>query len=208
LILYVNGDSHSYGYEAGGPEFSYGRYLADAIGAEFVCDAYPGSSNDAIIRRTREYLKNNNPDFVVIGWSTWEREEWELNGQYYNVNSAGHDVLPDELQQRYKEWVINTTAHDYWSNCELVCYHKILDLHRELTERGINHLFFNCYLEIKNDVEHNWDNSYIYPKSKEYTYYFWLEAQGYIPVNKKWHHYGADAHEAWAKFLLPHLTNL
>ena len=35
------------------------------------------------------------------------------------------------------------------------------------------------------------------------TYYEWLKNQGFKPVNPEVYHYGADAHRAWADFLLP-----
>jgi hypothetical protein len=98
LILYVNGDSHSAGAEAinsfafanDDPQYkylgrvphpdnlfvSYGNILAKNLSAELYCDAESDSSNDLIIRTTKHYLKNNRPDLIVIGWSTWEREEW------------------------------------------------------------------------------------------------------------------------------------
>ena len=55
MILYVNGDSHSAGHDAGGPDFAYGRHLANALNSEYVCDAVSGCSNDSIIERTLKY---------------------------------------------------------------------------------------------------------------------------------------------------------
>ena len=42
MILYVNGDSHSAGHDAGGPAHSYGKHIADWLSANFVCDAIAG----------------------------------------------------------------------------------------------------------------------------------------------------------------------
>ena len=206
MKLYVNGDSHSCGHDAGGIKFSYGQRLADKLSATLVCDAVVGASNQRIIRTTTEYLKNNTPDFIVIGWSTWEREEWLFDGKYYNVNSAGSDVLPNGLVQRYKQWVVEQ-AHNYEEH-EILAHQQIVDFHAMLIKRNIPHLFFNCYSYFSNaSLTIDWNNTYINPYNEDFTYYYWLESQGYKPSNPKYYHYGADAHIAWADFLLPYLTN-
>ncbi len=210
MILYVNGDSHSYGQDAGGPKFSYGQRLADHLKAEFVCHARSGASNARIIRTTREYLANNKPDFIIIGWSTWEREEWEFNGYYFDVNGSGHQVLHKDLENRYKEWVVTTATN--WRAHEQTAHKTIWEFHQELEQMNIPHLFFNCYsyFEIIGAgayPKHDWSNSYLAPYDKTQTYYYWLESQGYKPSNPAFFHYGPDAHRAWANFLLTKLTN-
>jgi len=208
MILYVNGDSHSAGHDAGGPEFSYGRHIAGALDAEFVCDALAGCGNDRIIRTTREYLKSNTPDFVIIGWSTWEREEWAHQGQTYMITGGGHNQLPLELQQPYKEWVIRLDTVTEQHRIEDVNHRKIWLFHLELEEQSVPHLFFNCYSHYYYTHQHvkpkyPWGDSYIDPYNQNMTYYYWLEQQGFTPANPKFYHYGADAHRAWANFLLP-----
>ena len=118
MILYVNGDSHSAGAEAVNTHAfaeddrlywglgrqphpdnlraSYGCHLANHLGAILECDAESASSNKRIIRTTEEYLETNpKPDLIVIGWSTWEREEWydSETDRYWQVNAGGigHD---------------------------------------------------------------------------------------------------------------------
>ena len=105
MILYINGDSHSYGYDAGGPEFAYGKHIADSFNYTYVNHAEVGCSNTSIIERTLSYIENNRPDFIIIGWSTFEREVWEHKNKKYNVNSscAGHGDFPQELISEYKK---------------------------------------------------------------------------------------------------------
>ena len=102
-LLYVNGDSHSAGAEIAGPwcfaeddsrhgklgrvphpdnlKLSYGQLLADKMNCRLICDAESASSNHRIIRTTLKQLIGLQsmpvvrPDFIVIGWSTWERKE-------------------------------------------------------------------------------------------------------------------------------------
>lgn len=178
---------------------SYGQKIADKLKALLVCDAVPGSSNARINRVTREFFNiRKNTDLVIIGWSTWEREEWMHNNVYYQISAAGidHD-WPDELKTRYKEWVVNLDmptsikqAHD-----------DIFDLHIYFQARNQPHIFFNCFEEIKHTTRVNWDGCYLEPYDKDYTYYNWCRSRGFATVSPDSYHFGADAHEAWAEFL-------
>ena len=221
MILYVNGDSHSAGAEAvnsfafanDDPQYkylgrsshpdnlfvSYGNVLAKNLSAELYCDAESASSNDRIIRTTRHYLKNNRPDLIVIGWSTWEREEWLYEGQYWQINAGGvGDDWPAAIKQQYKHWV-NNIDH---KQKEQESHEKIWQFHNELSD--IPHLFFNSYSALDRTIQHDWGNNYLYPYDINMTYYNWLVKQGYQTVNPKSYHFGPNAHKVWAT----HLTNL
>jgi hypothetical protein len=217
MILYVNGDSHSCGHDAGGPENSYGRHVADALGWEFVCDAEPAVGNDRIIRRTKEYLTHTRPDFIIIGWSTWEREEWIHNGSSYHVTASGADDVPDELKTKYKEWVIKYADKENQRQKENQNYNKIWDFHIELLTQNIPHLFFNTfswfmyrlgYDENIYGKRMDYGSYYVDPYNQNTTYYFWLKNNGFDLVNPKWHHYDAEAHKAWANFILPKVKDV
>ena len=80
MFIYANGDSHT-------ASWSYIDVIGKHFDAEYINQAVNGSSNESIIRRTRNYLKHNTPDLIIIGWSTWEREEWQYKDKYYCVNS-------------------------------------------------------------------------------------------------------------------------
>ena len=213
MIVYVNGDSHSAGHDAGGPEFSYGRHMADALSAEFICDAVPACSNDSIIERTVEYLENNTPDYIIIGWSTWERETWHHDDTSYNITASGLDSVPPALRTRYKQWVIDSMTPEFQHRKEEENHTKIWQLHQLLKSKNIPHLFFNCYshfyyVNTHNKTRYDWGDNYINPYDRNSTYYFWLEQHGYTPANPKYYHYGPDAHHAWAEFLLPYIKKL
>ena len=213
MILYVNGDSHSAGHDAGGPAYSYGKHIADWLGADFVCEAVPGCSNDTIIARTLSYLENNTPDYIIIGWSTWERETWCHDDISYNITASGTDSVPIELRDQYKQWVIDSTTPEFQHRKEEENHIKIWQLHQLLKSKNIPHLFFNCYSHFHYVTSHNklrydWEDNYVDPYDQNSTYYFWLEQHGYTPANPKFYHYGPDAHLAWAEFLLPHIKKL
>ncbi len=124
MLLYVNGDSHSAGAEAVNPfcfacddskyrnlgrkphpdnlAVSYGNIISNSIRSTLICDAESASSNTRIIRTTRDFLLHNRPDLIIVGWATWEREEWYHNGTHYQVTAGGTDLVPNELLDQYK----------------------------------------------------------------------------------------------------------
>jgi hypothetical protein len=218
LILYVNGDSHSAGAEAvnsfafanDDPQYkylgrvphpdnlfvSYGNILAKNLSAELYCDAESASSNDRIIRTTKHYLENNRPDLIVIGWSTWEREEWLYDGQYWQINAGGvGDDWPTAIKQQYKHWIRNIDYHQKQQQE----HNKIWQLHQEL--ENIPHLFFNSYLAFEFTEKKEWGIDYLGPYNKNQTYYNWLNNQGHRTVHTNSYHYGPNAHEIWANQL-------
>jgi hypothetical protein len=237
MILYVNGDSHSAGAEAvnnyafaeddplywrlgrrphpDNERVSYGCELANMLGYVFVCDAESASSNTRILRTTKEYLKTNKPDLLVIGWSTWEREEWPLDDVYYQVTASGTDSVPLVFAERYRDWVIEQNE---WSReNKMLDWHKIIyELHLELSSANIKHIFFNTYsnfsaikdtrLKTENLTAANaqcldWNNSYIGPYEQELTYYNWLKKSGFVTASPTSYHFKDDAHRAWANLL-------
>lgn len=209
--LYVNGDSHSAGHEAGGPNFAYGKHVASMLDYNYVCDAVPGCSNESIIQRTTEYLKFNQPDFLIIGWSTWERETWYWGDKSYNITASGLDTVHPELHDRYKHWVIEQSIPEQQWHKEFTAHEQIWEFHNTINH--IPHLFFNCYSHFFYTVRHNkpkyqWGENYIDPYDQSFTYYQWLANFGYKSVDPKYYHYGPDAHWAWANFMLPRVTSI
>jgi hypothetical protein len=227
MIVYVNGDSNTAAGEAvndhcfaqDDPKWwsygrsphpdnlavSWGKKLADKLDATLHCDAESASSNSRMIRTTYTYLKNNpNPALIVIGWSTWEREEWHgRDGNFYQVNAGGiGEDWPDDIKERYKEWIVNIDYQAKMNREHLGLY----NLHSNLLKEGINHYFFNCYEPCTNVVQFDWHNCYLEPYNLEYTYFNWCKNQGFKTTKPNGYHYGADAHAAWAEFLYPKIV--
>lgn len=225
MILYVNGDSHSAGAEAvndycfaeddpfyhalgriphpDNERASYGCNIANELFAVLHCDAESASSNARIIRTTRQYLETITPDFVIIGWSTWEREEWLHDGVYWQINAGGvGNDWPDPIKQLYKDYVVNLD----WLERTKLAHKQIHEFHTELQELGIPHLFFNTYSDFHTEEPVDWHDSYVDPYDPEMTYWKWLTNQGFESNSS--FHFRADAHRKWAEFLLPRLTTL
>jgi hypothetical protein len=197
MILYTNGDSHT------APDFGYVNIVAQEFDCDLVNQAQLGSSNASILRRTREYLEHTTPDFIIIGWSTWEREEWYHNNRYYTVTASGTDSMPEELANKYKQWVTEQTPN-LWIEKSVEWHEHIYSFHLELEQRNIRHLFFNCmYAFLRQKQMYNWNNAYVDPYDKDYSYYQYLKNKGLRP--DEWYHYEADGHEVWAEFLIDYI---
>ncbi len=223
MILYVNGDSHSAAAEAvnnhafaeddgqlwymgrkphpDNARVSWGANLANKLHANLYLDAESASSNDRILRTTREWLKKPRRQddlLVVIQWSTWEREEWFMEEQYFQVNASGIDIVPEYAQERYREYVRNVD----WVDKTQKAHEEIWHLHLELENKNIKHVFFNGNISFARatDIKYDWGKSYIDPYG-DLTFNRWLLTHDYKRVNRDSYHFGPTAHEAWAEFI-------
>jgi hypothetical protein len=224
MLLYVNGDSHTAAAEAVNThafaeddtryhhlgrlphpdnlEVSWGKKLADLIKMSFFCGAESAASNDRIIRTTTEWIgkypKEPENLFVVIGWSTWEREEWLINDVYYQVNTSGIDIVPDSHKQKYKQYIDTVD----WDKKTAMWHDDIWNFHKWLDNQNIKHIFFNCNNDFnKTDNKKEWNANYINPYSSTYDAY--LKEKGHTPLDG--YHYDENGHTEWAKFLLKHI---
>ena len=220
MILYINGDSHTSAAEAVVPHafaeddselydlgrqphpanfaVSWAQQLSTLMGARLHCDAESASSNTRILRTTRAWLEKNTPDLLIIQWSTWEREEWLHKGVYYQVNASGQDQVPSELQEQYRQYVIDTD----WPTKTQQAHDQIWALHLELDQKRIPHVFFNGnnnFSRVTN--RQNWRANYMAPYDPSQTFDSLLRQNGHEPQQNSWH-FGKDAHSFFAQFML------
>lgn len=227
MILYVNGDSHTAAAEAvnnhafamddenlfymgraphpANLAASWGRLLADTLRAGFHCGAESASSNTRIIRTTREWLTTQGYDqdlLVIIQWSTWEREEWTHGETYLQVGASGTDHVPQVLQEKYRNFVLGTD----WTLCTQQAHQDIWQLHIELQEQGIKHIFFNGNNDFaKITDQKDWGASYIGPYDHDMTYDRIIQAKGIHTVSPNSWHFGSDGHGYFHRFLLNYI---
>lgn len=202
MILYLNGDSHSYGINLE-DHCKFGNIVAEKFSMNLINQSKIGASNNYIVRTTKEYLKSNSPELIIIGWSSWEREEWFYQDQYFNVNSSGHDVLPPELETEYKNWV-TTQTNETLNKKSQIWHDTIYEFHRELKKEKIAHVFFNCmydFFAVTNRSD--WNHNHVGPYDNNQSFYWHLKNQGF--TSDQWYHYGADANLSWASFLINHI---
>lgn len=229
MILYVNGDSHaaaaeavnSYAFAEDDSQYfymgrvahpdnlavSWGRRLSLALRAGFHCAAESASSNARIIRTTREWLDNhtsNNDVLVIIQWSTWEREEWPINGTHYQVNASGIDQVPESHQQQYREYIANIN----WQQRTEQAHNDIWKFHKELQAQNIKHVFFNGnndFSKIQNQKD--WKKSYIAPYDPTMTFDAVVRRQGFETVASNSWHFGQEAHSFFHRFMLKYVID-
>jgi hypothetical protein len=228
MILYVNGDSHTaaaeamnsyafaeddsaYFYMGRSPHpaniaVSWGKCLSQSLKTSFQCGAESASSNQRILRTTRDWLKQprNQDAFVVIQWSTWEREEWQdQDGRYYQINASGIDDVPESMKLRYKNFVANVD----WRSCTQMWHDRIWEFHKELQAQDIPHIFFNGnnnFSTISN--QYDWGTSYIDPYNPNSTYDAILKQNSYQTVAPDSWHFGKEAHSFWANYMLQYIV--
>jgi len=232
MILYVNGCSHSAGAEAAvahawavddgqywdrGTEphpanlaVSYGQHLADALDAKLICEASSGGSNDRIIRTTLEWIENNldclADTFMILQWTTWEREEWSHEGTWYQVNASGIDTVPPALSKRYKNYVIEID----WTTKTQQAHDKIWNMHQYLKDLGVRHLFFSgqsTFSDIQLSDQKNWSVNYMHPYNREESYHNWLINNGGTYSNAKSYHFDAKSHRLWSEHVLQYIND-
>lgn len=230
MILYVNGDSHTAAAQAVNPyafanddiryvalgrrphpdnlAVSWGYRLSKLTGLGLKCDAISGASNDRIIRTTNDFVDHLGDmgypyTAIVIGWSTWEREEWwdEDENELIQV-SVGIKRIKPAWEQRYKEWVAGL---DYKSK-ETEAHDKIYELHHKLYMLKIPHLFFNAMWHFSPmQVQKDWHDCYLSPYDPELSYSHWAVQNGFGKAREQ--HFGPEAHRQWADILFNRLTD-
>ena len=233
MILYINGDSHAAGAEAGSPhgwaeddgrfwkqgrhphpdneKVSFGAVLSDLLGCERINQSQSGGSNPRIVRTTTEWIEANRDrladTFMLIQWSTWEREEWFHDGTWYQVNASGVDHVPPELEQRYRQYIMDINYHV----CTRQSHDTIWRFHQYLNSLGIKHLFFNgnstfsdLAVQMVPDCR-DWNHCYLDPYVKESSYNSVLLSNEFRYSNPKSYHFGKDAHCFWGKYLLQYI---
>ena len=212
MLLYANGDSHVLGAMK---DKSQGKSFVNLLVEEFQLllhnDAEAASSAKRIVRTTKEYISNNptSDTFVLIGFGTWEREEWEYNGEFYNIMQGWYKHLPPKLLERYHNWM-NTQDSDLLTSKSKQCHKDIIGLHQYLNKKNIPHLFFNCMYNFVHTVDgttsdepFDWDNQYIGPYDNNKSYYWYLKNNGF--ESDHWYHFDEYAHAFWAKHLINYI---
>lgn len=228
MILYTNGDSHTAAAEcvnnhafaeddvqyiimgrAPHPEnlkHSWGKLLSNRLSCGFVCDAESASSNARIIRTTKQWIEKLKHELyrtlMIIQWSTWEREEWQIDGVLYQINASGTDHVPDSHKDLYKNYVSNIN----WQQKTRDAHEEIWNFHQELESLGVKHVFFNGNNDFsKIEIQKDWGTSYIGPYDPASTYDA-IVSQKCNTVSPTSYHYGVDGHRVWAQYLTKYIV--
>jgi len=227
MILYVNGCSHAAAAEAvnshswaaddglywglgqqphpDNERVSFGCEMANWLNAILYLDAQAGGSNARIIRTTRSWLHeqtNHDDVFVVLQWSTWERQEWLHEDTWYQVNASGIDSVPSIFAERYKNFVANVN----WDQVQQQAHDEIWAFHQELKKQKIRHIFVNGNNNFsKIAKQKKWGTDYIGPYDPAQTYDALIRAQGIETVAPNSWHFGKDGHSFFHRFMLQYI---
>jgi hypothetical protein len=227
MILYVNGDSHAAAAEAvntyswaeddglyyglgqqphpDNERVSFGCEIANSLNAILYLDAQAGGSNARVIRTTRSWLHEQTDlkdVFVILQWSTWERQEWFHEGTWYQVNASGIDSVPHVFAERYKNFMSTIN----WDEVEQQAHDEIWQFHNELKLNQVQHVMFNGNSHFgKISQNRDWSQCYIAPYDPDQTYDSVLRNNGFKTVNPDSWHFGHSAHCFWAEHVLQYI---
>lgn len=89
------------GWDPANVNFSYGKYIADYLHADYDNVAYPGASNEFIFHRLIDKLTTEEYTDCLVGWTSlnrdaWEKESvtWAFNPRYGACVDTGSSELP------------------------------------------------------------------------------------------------------------------
>jgi hypothetical protein len=217
MNIYFSGDSNTAGTQLSDPMESFAYVLGKKLGStSIVVEAVAGGSNDKILRDTQSYLSSNTDvvDFVVIGWTSPEREDWFINGNYRSLNKfelfqEGFDLEKDE---RYDFYLKNQANNgNYHAEMQKYWHSKIYNYHLELTYNKIPHLFFNAIYSFalfnhgKTLFHHDWNNVFLAPYDHRGSMVDFCQDAGYQEITPGWYHFNKHAHQEWAEVLYQHI---
>lgn len=181
--------------------------FSDAMDRPFRCWSKNGASNHWIQTHIDYFLADpawSTDTFVLVGWTSWEREEWPW--LYNNISVCGGPDfgVPSAMKARYEAWK-QTLTRDYQQACKHIWHERIYQVHAALTDRNIPHLFWTTY-DNWHDLEDqkDWRDCFYRPYDTHGCMSKWFESQGISAMPGDAFHYGPDAHAAWAKELATH----
>ena len=140
-----------------------------AIGhGEAVVWGRGGASNHWVLEHVNKALdaidQYDDPVFFV-GWTQWEREEWEWEGQDISVCIGPHFPVPKDLEERYYKWRNGMTdsaiqdMRDFW-------HELIYNVHIRMTDMAIPHQFWTTYdnfVGMQGDKQLDWQGTFFMP---------------------------------------------
>jgi hypothetical protein len=159
------------------------------------------------MRTTRAWLQQQDTlkdTLVIIQWSTWERQEWQHDDVYYQVNASGIDHVPPVLAEQYRDFVVGVN----WQECRQQVHDEIWQFHQELRLNHVRHVFFNGNSDFSGVANpHDWGVHYMAPYDPDNTYDRVLKNHGFPTVRPDSWHFGEAAHCFWAEHVLNYIKH-
>lgn len=216
--LWVNGDSHTAGsYSPNNVSDPFAKQIAQRLNLEYTNLAWPGGSNQRIIRTTIDALPSLDPTETVllIGWSSWERTEWYWNNAWHAICGDPGYKLPVFAQERWhqhnehyrNQFTDKISDHDLWTKSKEQ-EHAIWVFHHLLHNLGYKFLFFlGCANTFRWESTHEstsklpWlQNTWAHDPYQPTGFSEFCESRGH-KKDDLWH-FGQAAHTDWANYLV------
>ena len=175
--------------------------FAHLIGQPFQCWSKNGASNYWIETHLNYFLADKHLDpntFLFIGWTSTEREEWPW--LYSNISVCGGPDfgIPHPMKARYEQWK-TTLTREYMQQCTQLWHDRIYQIHLQLQELNIPHLFWTTYDNFKSvDNQQNWHGNFYKPYNQDGCMSKFFETNNILANNGDPFHYGPMAQSAWA----------
>lgn len=180
--------------------------FARELGHDYRVWAKGGASNHWMLDHVN-YLLDNISNFkdpiIMVGWSQWERAEWEWQGTSLSLSVEPYYDIPADLREQYHQWrsgitpEIVGTQRQFWHDL-------IYQVHLKLQELKIPHIFWSTYDNFVGDSIKNkkdWHHCFFKPYDIDGCMKAWFAANNIMSYPTDIWHYGADAHEAWGQVL-------
>jgi hypothetical protein len=226
--LLANGDSHTIGIctkpndiESKTVEQPFAKQIAKRFGLHYTNLAWPGGSNNRIIRTTVEALLDLDPaqTVILIGWSNWNRTEWYWDNQWHDICGDPGYNIPDFAKVRWQQteshvqnqWTDPVAEHDQWTKSK-ENEHAIWVFHHLLNNLGYKFLFFlaNYCSKFKWDTIQNnttklpWlSNTWAHDPYEDTGFSDYCLSRGHQA--DVWWHFDQAAHDNYANYLEPYI---
>jgi len=207
MKILFNGDSNMSGAEVSYEE-STAYTLTQLLGAtDSVNLSLTGCSNDRIYDTTIEYLKENTPDMIVIGWTEPHRIQWfDYDvGELIEMNEYEISIRPYTEKQRARAETVRDLMKlnsSYGEHQSIYWHNKIFNLHEMLRYKNIPHLFFNAFElfhPVREQYHFDWNNNYFKPYYTAYR--AWGIENNKEEVTPGHFHFVGEAQIEWANIL-------
>jgi hypothetical protein len=170
----------------------------------FRCWGKNGASNYWIETHLEYFLADRSSfdrPFLLIGWTSFEREEWPW--LYNNISVCGGPDfgMPEPMKAKFNQWK-NKLNGDYYRDRAQFWHDCIYQIHLNLQKLDIPHLFWTTYINFKEIAnQQDWHGSFFQPYEENGCMSRFLESQGVRSIENDPWHYGPEAHATWAQAL-------
>lgn len=146
-MILANGCSFTEGYDLPRAADAWPFQLGNILNQSVTNLALGGASNDRIVRTLKESLSQSMPDFVVVGWTQFDRNEISHHsGSYIRTTTlnclAECEVQFEDLSTLHEHWL--TYNQNSWVNYRNWVY-NVLFFQNYFKKLNVPFVFFSAF---------------------------------------------------------------